>query len=238
MADLLVSVRSVAEARAALKGRAGLVDIKEPSRGSLGRADDRVIAGVLRFVRGRRAVSAALGELLDSPAVFQGPGLGYAKCGLAGCGRRRGWRQRLADLAGVLARANPSCRLVAVAYADWRRAVSPSPEHVCEVAADGRPGVLLLDTWRKDGTTLLDWLARDEIGQLTDRCRAVGVRVALAGSLGPEQICLLRPVEPDWFAVRGAVCRAGNREGPIDPEVVRRLAELVAGPFTAATPGG
>lgn len=63
---LLVSVRSAAEAEAALAGGADLIDIKEPTRGSLGRADDRVIADILRQVAGRRPVSAALGELWDA----------------------------------------------------------------------------------------------------------------------------------------------------------------------------
>ena len=39
LARLLVSVRSPVEAQAAVAGGAGIIDVKEPSRGSLGRAD-------------------------------------------------------------------------------------------------------------------------------------------------------------------------------------------------------
>src|SRR5690242_18461623 len=60
---LLVSVRSAAEAQAALTGGASLIDVKEPARGSLGRADAATLTDVLRMVAGRRPVSAALGEL-------------------------------------------------------------------------------------------------------------------------------------------------------------------------------
>ena len=38
MSGLLVSVRNVEEALAALEGGASLIDVKEPSRGPLGRA--------------------------------------------------------------------------------------------------------------------------------------------------------------------------------------------------------
>src|SRR5262245_59925297 len=86
---LLVSVRSAAEAEAALAGGASLIDVKEPGRGSLGRPDNEIVAAVLRCVAGRRPVSAALGELMDRPALFQLPGLSYAKWGLAGCARNR-----------------------------------------------------------------------------------------------------------------------------------------------------
>ncbi len=65
MTQLLVSVRSAAEAEAALAGGAHVIDVKEPSRGSLGRADDATIDEVVRVVAGRRPVSAALGELHD-----------------------------------------------------------------------------------------------------------------------------------------------------------------------------
>src|SRR5262249_54305435 len=63
---LLVSVRSAAEAIAAVEGGADLIDIKEPSHGSLGRADDAAVTAVLQAVGGRKPVSAAFGELRES----------------------------------------------------------------------------------------------------------------------------------------------------------------------------
>ncbi len=42
MTRLLVSVRSAAEAEIALSAGADLIDVKEPSRGSLGAADPAV----------------------------------------------------------------------------------------------------------------------------------------------------------------------------------------------------
>ena len=52
MTRLLVSVRSAAEAEAALTGGASVIDVKEPTRGALGRADDGVIADVIGAVAG------------------------------------------------------------------------------------------------------------------------------------------------------------------------------------------
>src|SRR5262249_22526798 len=122
-----------------------------------------------------------------------------------------------------------SCRAVAVAYADWRRADSPCPEDVCALACSHACGAFLLDTWSKDGTTLLDWLTPSEIDRLCQTCRKAAVRVALAGSLDAAQIRLLGASQPDWFAVRGAACAGGRREHAIDSAAVRRLAKLVAG---------
>jgi len=230
--NLLVSVRSAEEAVAALAGGATLIDVKEPDRGSLGRADAEVIAAVLRTVAGRRPVSAALGELADDrePDFFL---LNYAKWGLAGWLRQADWPDHLLHAAGSLP---PSCRPVAVAYADWRRAAAPHPADVCAFATHSKWGAFLIDTWRKDGTTLLNWLTLDELRHFRDRCRAAGIPIALAGSLSEEQLRLLRPLQPDWFAVRGAVCRGGQRTQTIDEGRVRRLVELLAEPIRAAIP--
>jgi hypothetical protein len=235
MAGLLVSVRSVAEAEAALAGGAALVDVKEPARGALGRAGDDVIAAVVRFVAGRRPVSAAMGELREAVPPFAGPGLIHAKWGLAGCGADSRWPRAFAEARQRLERSAPGCRVVIAAYADWRDAQAPHPDQVCAFACQRPEAVFLLDTWGKTGKTLLHWLTPAEIGALCRRCREAGVRVALAGSLGPAHIRLLGATDPDWFAVRGAACRSGRRDAAIDPARVRRLAGLLAQPLTAAT---
>jgi uncharacterized protein (UPF0264 family) len=122
---------------------------------------------------------------------------------------------------------NTACQAVATAYADCERAESPSPEEVLAFACSHGCAGLLFDTWCKDGTTLLDWLAPTEIDHICRTCRQAGVRVALAGSLGAAQILRLRTCRPDWFAVRGAACTGGRREQAIDAASVRLLANLV-----------
>lgn len=225
MSQLLVSVRSVVEARVALRNGAGLIDVKEPANGALGRADQTTIDGVVRCIAGRLPVSAAMGELdVDSPESLPSCGLSYVKFGLAGW-RGSAWRRALRQVQRLVA---PDCRLVAVAYVDWRRAGSPSPEAVCDFACTHACGAFLLDTWEKDGSTLPDWLPSSRLRKLMDRCRQDGVAVALAGSLGLMEIERLRDLEPDWFAVRGAVCRGGVRSQSIDGRRVRRLAASVS----------
>jgi uncharacterized protein (UPF0264 family) len=234
---LLVSVRNAAEAEAAVAGGADLIDVKEPKRGPLGAADARTLAAVVAAVAGRRPVSAALGELRESfwkgpPAL---PGLAYVKWGLAGFRRHVAplWQWELTCAVRRLAEVNPDCRAVAVAYADWERALAPPPDEVLTLAAELRLGAFLLDTWGKDGSTLLDWLPAAEVARLCARGRAAGLPVALGGSLGPAQMAALVAARPDWFAVRGAACRKGDRSAAVEANRVRQLAEML----TAATRG-
>jgi uncharacterized protein (UPF0264 family) len=225
---LLVSVRSVAEAETAFAGRASLIDIKEPRFGSLGRATPATLRAVAGRMAGRCPISAALGELRESPVPPEVAGLAFAKWGLSGCGRQTNWRRDLARAGRQVREVNPGCRPVAVAYADWQRAQAPAPRHVWDFAREHGWDVILLDTWDKDGSTLLDWVPLAELARLRERSLGAGIRVALAGSLGPEQVQTLLPLCPDWFAVRGAVCRGGRREGVIHGPAVRQLVALLA----------
>lgn len=226
--QLLVSVRSPEEALAALAGGAALIDVKEPSRGSLGRADDRVIHAVARAIAGRRPVSAAVGEWIDGGEIPD-VDLAYVKWGLAGCRRNERWQRewrRLLD--------RPSSpRPVLVAYADWECARAPSVEEVFALACDHAGSVLLIDTHCKDAgpgkrrPTLLDWLPAGAIEDLCAQAREAKVKVALAGSLGVHEIRMLLPSRPAWFAVRGAACVAGDRQAVVQAEKVRELVELL-----------
>ncbi len=233
MTQLLVSVRSASEAEAALRGGAALIDVKEPAHGSLGRASEQILAEVVRTVAGRRSVSAALGEFVDTfadalPSCVRS--LNYLKWGLS---RYQDWeediwREELGIVIHHLDARQPNPRVVAVAYADWQRACAPRPENVCSFAVAHPVGAFLLDTWHKDGSTLLDWLSLDDIGRLREACQSAGVPMALAGSLGAAEIQMLLPLQPDWFAVRGAVCQGRRRGAAIDEGAVRRLVALLS----------
>jgi uncharacterized protein (UPF0264 family) len=186
-------------------------------------------------------VSAARGEVFGEgpdPLPPEVRGCAYFKWGLAGA-RGLDWCLTLGELARRVAEQSPEGQLVTVAYADWELAGAPPVEEVCAFARQ-RPGsAFLLDTWTKAPCpatrarpTLLDYLSLPEVARLCRLCREAGVRVALAGSLGREQIERLLGVAPDWFAVRGAVCAAGERTARVDVDKVRALAKLAGGGVT------
>ena len=239
---LLVSVRSAAEAETALVGGAALIDVKEPSRGPLGRADEAVVRSVVQTVAGRTPVSAALGELFDQaerPYSALGS-LDFVKWGLAGA--TRDWQQVFLRSARSLSESNstafPAPQAVLVAYADADRACAPPVGDVvafaCRRSWPATQHVLLLDTTTKSPQpsspcrpTLLDWLPLEEVVRLCVRCRAADVRVALAGCLGAGEIRRLLPARPDWFAVRGAACMGQDRQQTVCADRVRGLVRLL-----------
>jgi (5-formylfuran-3-yl)methyl phosphate synthase len=227
MSQLLISVRSVPEALAALEGGAAIIDVKEPARGALGRADDDVIRAVCSAVGARRPVSAALGEWADRQFKIPDARLTYVKWGLAGCRRTQDWRQ--------VSNCQTNPTRVFVAYGDFECAAAPSIEEVFSLAAQTPNSVLLVDTHCKDANnvinktkpTLLDWLPPSFLVDLCERCRAAKVKIALAGSLGAAEIGELIAAQPDWFAVRGAACAGADRQTEVQVEKVRELVRLL-----------
>lgn len=225
MAGLLVSVRSVNEARAARAGGASIVDIKEPHHGSLGCAGIEVWDAVRDAVPAGTVLSIALGELPEWTAQPGQPdpdrlgGIAYRKLGLAGVGPD--WEQVWTRLRREW---GPGPAWVAVAYSDWQAAGAPAPDVVLDSAlTSGDCAAILVDTWDKSRSGTIDraWLS------WFARARAGGLKTALAGGLDEAAIDRLSFLEPDWFAVRGAACRHGDRRGTVDPRRVARLARRV-----------
>ena len=98
MTGLLVSVRDVEEATDVLRAGVDIVDVKEPTDGSLGAASPQVWQQVVDQLAGSVPVSLALGELRDEALGQRLAGIpagtAYVKIGLAGCQHEAGWRNR------------------------------------------------------------------------------------------------------------------------------------------------
>ena len=228
MSALLVSVRNAAEAVDAVAGGAGVIDVKEPRRGSLGRADQEVWGRVAARVDERVPLSVALGELPDYrplPRPGDWAGICFAKWGLAGCRHQPDWRRRwLAAIESL----PDSVRPVGVIYADAESAESPVASDVISQAAQVGCWGVLFDTYHKQNGTLFNLLSVAQLAPLVDSARDCGLAVALAGSLDAGQMDAALTLAPDLIAVRSAVCR-GGRNGRVDREKVRRLAQIING---------
>lgn len=225
---LLVSVRNADEAKDALAAGADLIDIKDPAKGALGMAEAETVAAVLAVVGKKKPVSAALGEwstnaLTEAVWHLELP-LTYVKWGLAGYVDSPGWG---IDLLETRRQVPARTEVVAVAYADAKRAKTVFPAEVAKFARRYRYKAFLLDTFLKDGKTLLDFIKLPELAEIITSLQTAGVKVALGGSLKLEQVKLLRPLGPDYIAVRGAVC-VGGRGTALDPVRVKKWKAALA----------
>lgn len=220
MTRLLVSVRSLDEARQAAAAGVDLIDLKEPRRGALGRVGLDLATAASDLLAPTAKISMALGELAewsedDWREIERLPsGIAFAKIGLAGCASnddwKASWRRALDLLSEHLAP-------VAVVYADWRYAAAPDPEEILAEATLNGCRALLIDTWSKDNGNVFCHLSHDELSRLLGSAKAAGLLTVLAGSLRLDDITAAGALRPDYLAVRGAVCRDA-REGDLCPD--------------------
>ena len=230
MAGLLVSIRSVEEARLVLTTNIDIIDVKEPTKGSLGATSPSVLAGIACEIPSHRPLSVALGEVLEretNDTSFNLPSnVRYAKLGLSGCAMVPDWPGKWSHQLSLLP---PATIRVAVAYADWQRAECPPPEDVTRIGAQFGCRVLLIDTFNKSDGTLLQHLQPSEIEQVQKKARSFGMMFVVAGSLNVAEICTLKTLQPEFFAVRGAVC-LGSRTDQIDLRRVNQIARCLREP--------
>jgi uncharacterized protein (UPF0264 family) len=232
----LVSVRNPEEAQAALRGSAEILDIKEPSRGSLGKAGDDTIAATVRTVRNLDAtipISAALGELHewhDAPLVPRLPrDIGIVKVGLALMADDRDWKSKWRTFRERFESANHAPAWVMVAYADWQKATAPCPIEVIEAADSLQCGIVLIDTFAKEGRSLVEILPEKELAEIGRAVHRRKLILAVAGSLRKADLSRIQVLEPEIVAIRSAACRAGQREGSLCPVAVREFRDVLEG---------
>lgn len=220
---LLVSVASAAEADAARRGGADVIDAKDPLSGPIGAVSLEAFAGI-RAVAGDVPVSAALGDHADPDALahmarqFVAAGATFVKAGFAGV-------ESPARIEALLrsARAAVSGRpVIAVAYADHRSNQSASPFVVADVAARCHVGGVLIDTADKDGPSLFDVLDAPFLRTWIGTCRRSNLVVAVAGRLAPNDLPTASRLGADIAGVRGAACD-GGRAGRVSEARVRAL---------------
>lgn len=244
MTRLLVSVRNAAEARTALRVGVDLLDLKEPSRGSLGAVAPSVVGEVLDLAAGRTPVSVALGEIVEQCNFDQRdcnrqansadatcvttPSLdrrvAYFKLGTAGCASRSEWIEAWRSIVVAERPIAP----VAVVYADGEAVDAPSAEEILAAAVAVGSRTILVDTAVKDGRTLFDHWPGERLREFVAEVHRRDAVCVVGGSLTTATIPRVVAAGADVVAVRGAACR-GSRNGDLDAERLREVRAALEG---------
>ena len=225
MTGLLASVATLDEAAQAVAWGADILDLKDPARGALGAWEQDALREAVRRHGGEATLSATTGDLPMSPAIVAeaaaavaASGVALVKVGFFGGG----------DPAGCIAALRPlarrGTRLVAVLMADR----SPDLGLIGDFAAAGFAGAML-DTADKAAGNLCAHLDSRVLARFVAQARGQGLITGLAGSLGLDDIDLLRPLRPDYLGFRTALC-AGDRTGRLDPEAFAAIRSALPRP--------
>ncbi len=230
---LLISPMDKEEALEAIKGGADIIDIKNPKEGSLGASYPWIVEEIKNLCKDRET-SATLGDIkkgfgLVSLGAYALASIGvdYIKVGFLMDNFNEAIKLAQTVKKSIkYSKNSQKSKLILAGYGDYRTINSISPLKLVDVAEMSGADGVMVDTYQKSGKTLLDYMNYDEIKEFIEKAKENGLIVALAGSLGREEILKLRELKPDVFGVRGAVC-IGGRLGRISSKLVKELKTLI-----------
>ena len=230
MTELLISVRSAAEARVAIAAGCDWVDIKEPTRGPLGRADAatwKAIAEECGRARTRPKLTVALGETIDDArASHLPPSVTLAKLGPSALPSPTD----AASYADAIRRVRTRfgrCDWATVAYADAESMRTAAAwRTVIDTAAKLGDAVVLVDTCDKHGPRLLDRWTLDDVCRHVELAHEAGLKAAIAGRLRVDELGPLAACGVDILGVRSAAC-GGDRMASVELHAARACVRAV-----------
>lgn len=232
---VLISPVSTKEAVVAWECGTDIIDIKNINEGSLGASFPWVIREVISSINDDNVVfSATLGDLPHKPGTASLAALGavtagvkYVKAGLHGSKSVEEGVELMQGVVRTCKDHDPDITVVTAGYADYRRIDGLTPHQLIEIAHRSGSDMVMLDTFIKDGKTLLDALSEQELTEFVQGAHKHGLKVALAGSVRAEHMPILAATGVDVVGVRGAVCSSYDRSTTINPAKVQEFLATV-----------
>ena len=219
------------EARAAVRGHADIIDVKNPREGSLGANFPWVIRRIKEEVS--VPVSATIGDFDFKPGTAALAALGaavsgaeYIKVGLFGIKTAEQAIELLKAVVKAVKEFDGGKKVVSAFYSDYSRIGSVSPFELPRIASEVDIDVAMVDTAIKDGKSTFEFLSENELKKFVADAHEFGLETAIAGSLKFEDIPAVKRINPDIIGVRGMLC-GGDRNGRIKEELVRRLKSML-----------
>lgn len=226
--QLLVSPSSIAEAMHS--SAADIIDVKNPSEGSLGANFPWVIREIKSF--STKPVSAAIGDFVYKPggaalAAYGAAcaGADYVKIGLAFEGQKQA-RDVISAVVKAVKDEFPKKYVVIAAYSDFERMHSISPFEMAPIAAGCGADFAMIDTGIKDRQSTFAFMNEATLRSFSEKNKKLGLGTALAGALKFEDIDALKRINPEIIGVRGMVC-GGDRNATIREDLIKKALAMI-----------
>lgn len=227
---LLISPMNQEEVLNAVSGGADIIDVKNPSEGSLGANFPWVIKELRGIVPESIEVSATVGDFPNLPGSASLAALGAATCGVDYVKVGLYGVKSISDadyfskmVVKSVNEFNRNVSVVLAAYADYNRIDAIDFKLLPDVGARAGANVVMIDTAVKDGKRLFDHASLTELSDFVLRAHELGLITAFGGSIVGDDFEILYDLGVDIVGVRGAACENENRRSQIKENKVRAL---------------
>jgi len=233
---LLVSVANKKEALEAIKGRAHIIDVKNPKEGSLGANFPRVIRQVKEIVPTNMEVSATIGDLPNLPGTASLAALGaaasgakYVKAGLFGVKTPAEATILMREVCKAVRDYDKTSKVITAGYADFNKVGCLNPLKLPQVAYKAEAHGVMIDVKIKDSESkLFNFLSDKKLKKFVDEAHNSNLIAALAGSLERQDVSRLYDLGTDVIGVRRAVCSKRDRlNGEVQRKAVLKFAKEI-----------
>ena len=221
--NFLVSASELKEISENLLSQIDILDLKDPSKGSIGSWDYYHIKEAIKLFKEKVFISATLGDIFDNGKFeeklnsFDNLDLDYIKFGLLSLNN-----EDLFAKLRFVALEQFKTKLVCVVFVDHKKSLNRVESNL-KFFLDCGIKYILLDTFRKDKGSLLDFCNITFLKNFIFKCRKLDIKVGLAGGLKESQVPFLLNLKPSIVGFRSAICQSNKREASISMKNIKKI---------------
>ena len=231
---LLISPKTIEEAKIVVLANVDLIDCKNPEEGSLGANFPWIIKEMKTLIptNSSQLLSAAIGDFPNLPGSASLAALGAAvsgadiiKVGLKGPQNIKEGINLMKCVVKAVKNYNKDIKVVTAGYADYSRMDTGLDFlSIPTIASKSGADIAMLDTYIKDKYGLFDFLNVSQLIEFKEKANQLNLKVALAGKLNKNVLHKIRKVSPDIIGVRSMVCEGFDRnQGSISVDLIEDL---------------
>lgn len=233
MPQLLISVKSIAEAQIAMDCGADIIDLKDPDHGALGALPLEMVTEIVTFVNAtgqseKKVTSATIGDLPMVPELLlkHVSALAETKVDIIKIGFFKDVYAEFSDYQNCLRTLKTVCdsgvKLIAVLFAEYQY-----PAILIKAIKNAGFYGVMFDTASKNGATFLDYFSMDDMKLISSKVQTQGLLFGLAGSLNLQHMALIKEVAADYVGFRGGVCDNNHRQSTLNPEKIQAIRQVL-----------
>ncbi len=232
--QLLISPKTIEEAKIVISSRVGIIDCKNPDEGSLGANFPWIIKEMKDLIpkNSSQLLSATIGDFPNLPGSASLAALGAAvsgadivKIGLKGPKNVDEGIKLMKNVVKAVKNYDNNIRVVTAGYADYVR-MNTSLDFLAipTIAGESGADIAMLDTYIKDKKGLFDFLNVNQLIEFKKKAEKLNLKVALAGNLTQSVLSKIKKINPDIIGVRSMVCEGHDRNyGRIRSDLIENL---------------
>ncbi len=233
---IMVSVANPDETMDAIEGGADIIDIKNPEEGALGANLPWITRNIHEIAaREFKETSVTTGDMPYLPGTASLAALGaallrvdYVKIGMLGPKNSEEALNLARSLVKTFQEFKVNSKLIIGGYADYKKFNCVNPLELPKVASEAGVWGILIDVKEKNTNGLFSHLSFKDLENFVEESHNLKLNVALAGSLGREDIPKIIDLRADIMGVRRSVSTSKKGINKINRDKVEELVSTIS----------